>query len=113
MLENEVANREQHVLSLYRSIFEQCVSGVPSAQCSGTPSPSHTKIATKKQPHIISSAFCSSRKLSFQTFHLLSSIKDSGKTNRSFQSKIIRQPTTYSNCFTGRNISSKVPAIIK
>ncbi|TQD82920.1 hypothetical protein C1H46_013564 [Malus baccata] len=30
LLEEEVANREQHVLSLYKSIFEQCISRAPS-----------------------------------------------------------------------------------
>ncbi|KAJ0105600.1 hypothetical protein Patl1_18471 [Pistacia atlantica] len=47
LLEEEVANREQHVLSLYRSIFEHCVSRPPSEQSSGVASPAHTSIASK------------------------------------------------------------------
>ncbi|KAG7016885.1 hypothetical protein SDJN02_21996 [Cucurbita argyrosperma subsp. argyrosperma] len=62
LLEEEVANREQHVLSLYRSIFENCVSKTSSQQSSVTVSPAHGKHESKKHPSIISSAFCSSRK---------------------------------------------------
>ncbi|XP_042511482.1 uncharacterized protein LOC122086611 isoform X2 [Macadamia integrifolia] len=43
LLEEEVANREQHVLSLYRSIFDHCISGAPSGKSSGLSSPAHTK----------------------------------------------------------------------
>ncbi|KAI7988347.1 hypothetical protein LOK49_LG13G01483 [Camellia lanceoleosa] len=50
LLEEEVANREQHVLSLYRSIFEHCVSRPPSEQCSGMTSPAHTKNESRKHP---------------------------------------------------------------
>ncbi|KAA0039722.1 DUF547 domain-containing protein/Lzipper-MIP1 domain-containing protein [Cucumis melo var. makuwa] len=62
LLEEEVANREQHVLSLYRSIFENCVSKPSSQQNSVTASPAHGKHESRKHPSIISSAFCSSRK---------------------------------------------------
>ncbi|KAM0883134.1 hypothetical protein ACQ4PT_031824 [Festuca glaucescens] len=43
LLEEEIANREQHVLTLYRSIFDQCVSGPSSGQISGISSPAHAK----------------------------------------------------------------------
>lgn len=61
LLEEEVANREQHVLALYRSIFEQCVSRSPSEQNSGVSSPAHMRNRARKHPSIISSAFCSSK----------------------------------------------------
>ncbi|XP_058104428.1 uncharacterized protein LOC131248259 isoform X2 [Magnolia sinica] len=87
LLEEEVANREQHVLSLYRSIFEQCLSGAPSQQSSVVTSPAHTKNEVRKHPSIISSAFCSSKKFPLQPFQVLSSGKDSGKKKASLQSK--------------------------
>lgn len=64
LLEEEVTNREQKVLSLYRSIFEQCISRPPSQQCSSVSSPAHTNTrqGSRKHPSIISSAFCSSKK---------------------------------------------------
>lgn len=73
LLEEEVANREQHVLSLYRDIFEQCVSRPPSEQCSGLNSPAHAKMKPRKHPSIIKSAFCSSKKFPLQPFCVLSS----------------------------------------
>ncbi|KAJ8754712.1 hypothetical protein K2173_011127 [Erythroxylum novogranatense] len=77
LLEEEVANREQHVLSLYRSIFEHCVSRPPSEHNSRVASPAHTKHASKKQPSIISSAFCSSKNFPLR----LVSFSDSSKRN--------------------------------
>lgn len=79
LLEEEVANREQHVLSLYRSIFEHCASRPPSEQSSSVASPAHTKHATKKHPSIISSAFCSSKKFPLRPLQALVSINDYGK----------------------------------
>ncbi|GMN31164.1 hypothetical protein TIFTF001_003135 [Ficus carica] len=79
LLEEEVANREQHVLSLYRSIFENCVSRPPSNQNSSMTSPAHPKHESRKHPSIISSAFCSSKKFPFRPLHALVSIDDSGK----------------------------------
>ncbi|KAL2903064.1 Rho GTPase-activating protein 7 [Bienertia sinuspersici] len=76
LLEEEVANREQHVLALYRNIFEQCVSQPSSVRNSGACSPVHTKNKTRKHPSIISSAFCSSKKFPFRA---LSSKSTSGK----------------------------------
>ncbi|CAO2819484.1 unnamed protein product [Amaranthus hypochondriacus] len=61
-LEEEVANREKHVLALYRNIFEQCLSQPSSVQTSSKSSPIHTKNKVRKHPSIISSAFCSSKK---------------------------------------------------
>ncbi|KAK6935166.1 protein of unknown function DUF547 [Dillenia turbinata] len=50
LLEEEVANREQRVLSLYGSIFDNCVSRPPSEQSSGISSPAHTKNEGRKHP---------------------------------------------------------------
>ncbi|KAH1106405.1 hypothetical protein J1N35_010173 [Gossypium stocksii] len=84
LLEEEVANREQHVLSLYRSIFDHCVSRPPSGQSSGKASPARTKHTSRKHPSIISSAFCSSKKFPLRPLQALVSINDSGKrTSRS------------------------------
>lgn len=77
MLEEEIANREQHVLSLYRSIFDECMSLPSSSQSSGVTSPAHAKV--RKHPSVISSAFCSSKKFPLQHFQILTSIKESGK----------------------------------
>ncbi|XVF10855.1 hypothetical protein REPUB_Repub07fG0218900 [Reevesia pubescens] len=79
LLEEEVANREQHVLSLYRSIFDHCVSQPPSEQSSGKASPAHTKHTSRKHPSIISSAFCSSKKFPLRPLKALVSTNDSGK----------------------------------
>ncbi|KAL8150862.1 hypothetical protein V2J09_020670 [Rumex salicifolius] len=79
LLEEEVANREQHVLSLYRDIFEQCVSKPPSEQGSGLSSPAHVKMKPRKHPSIIKSAFCSSKKFPLQPFRVLSSRSNSDK----------------------------------
>ncbi|KAF9617102.1 hypothetical protein IFM89_033268 [Coptis chinensis] len=87
LLEEEVASREQHVLSLYRSIFEQCVSTTPSQQSSGMTSPAHTKNEARKHPSIISSSFCSSKNLPLQPFQVLVSMKGYRKRNASLQSK--------------------------
>ncbi|KAJ4800244.1 hypothetical protein LUZ62_051490 [Rhynchospora pubera] len=77
MLEEEIANREQHVLSLYRSIFDECMSLPSSSQSSGVTSPAHAKV--RKHPTVISSAFCSSKKFPLQHLQVLTSIKESGK----------------------------------
>lgn len=79
LLEEEVANREQHMLSLYRSIFEHCVSRPPSQQSSSVVSPAHAKHASKKHPSIISSTFCSSKKFPLRPLQALVSINDYGK----------------------------------
>ncbi|XP_010258879.1 PREDICTED: uncharacterized protein LOC104598490 isoform X2 [Nelumbo nucifera] len=88
LLEEEVANREQHVLSLYRSIFDHCISGAPSGQSSGITSPAHPKNEVRKHPSVISSAFCSStKKFPLQPFQVLASIKESRKKNVLLHSK--------------------------
>lgn len=76
LLEEEVSNREQHVLTLYRNIFEQCVSQPSSVQTSTKCSPVHIKNKPRKHPSIISSAFCSSKKFPLRA---LSSKNTSGK----------------------------------
>ncbi|KAL3818219.1 hypothetical protein ACJIZ3_004124 [Penstemon smallii] len=88
MLEEEVANREQHVLSLYRSIFEHCVSRPASEHSSVVTSPAHVKSSTesRKHPSIISSAFCSSKKFPLRRLQSLATVSDSGKRSL-FQSK--------------------------
>ncbi|KAK4800446.1 hypothetical protein SAY86_020933 [Trapa natans] len=79
LLEEEVANREQHVLSLYRSIFEQCASQPSSQQSSGVTSPAHIKHVTRKHPSIISSAFCSSKNFPLRPLRSLISLDNSEK----------------------------------
>ncbi|KAK1564671.1 hypothetical protein Q3G72_008471 [Acer saccharum] len=94
LLEEEVANREQHVLYLYRNIFENCVSrppseqsssmaspahAPPSEQSSSMASPAHAKHVSKKHPSIISSAFCSSKKFPLRPLQALVSVNDFGK----------------------------------
>ena len=94
LLEEEIANREQHVLTLYRSIFDQCMSGPSSGQSSGISSPAHTKNITtraRRQPSIISSAFCSSKKLPIQPFHIMESLSESGRTKNMVKAKIKHQ----------------------
>ncbi|KAL6642692.1 hypothetical protein ACP70R_020873 [Stipagrostis hirtigluma subsp. patula] len=91
LLEEEIANREQHVLTLYRSIFDQCTSGPSSGQSSGISSPAHTKSIssrTRRQPSIISSAFCSSKKLPLQPFHIMAPVSESGRTKNMLKAKI-------------------------
>ncbi|CAL4940594.1 unnamed protein product [Urochloa decumbens] len=94
LLEEEIANREQHVLTLYRSIFDQCMSGPSSGQSSGISSPAHTKPITtraRRQPSIISSAFYSSKKLPLQPFHIMESLSESGRTKNMVKAKIKHQ----------------------
>ncbi|KAJ1383672.1 Ternary complex factor MIP1, leucine-zipper [Sesbania bispinosa] len=76
LLEEEVTSREQHVLAMYRSIFEQCVSRPPSEQNSGVASPAHTRHESRKHPSIISSAFCSSKKFPLRPLQALISNND-------------------------------------
>ncbi|CAK8539494.1 unnamed protein product [Lathyrus sativus] len=84
LLEEEVTSREQHVLSMYRSIFEQCVSQPPSEQNSGVASPAHTKHESRKHPSIISSAFCSSKNFPLRPLQAL--ISNNDLKNRIFRS---------------------------
>lgn len=76
LLEEEVTSREQHVLAMYRSIFEQCVSRLPSEQNSVVASPAHTRHESRKHPSIISSAFCSSKKFPLRPLQALISNND-------------------------------------
>lgn len=88
LLEAEVANREHHVLSLYRSIFEQTISRASSEQSSGISSPAHhIKQPTRKHPSVISNAFCSSQNFPLKPWHALVTFKDlSRKTSKKDQS---------------------------
>ncbi|XP_059444164.1 uncharacterized protein LOC132176066 isoform X1 [Corylus avellana] len=118
LLEEEVANREQHVLSLYRSIFDKCASQPPSEQNSGMTSPAHTKHMSRKHPSIISSAFCSSKKFPLHPLQALVSIDDPWK-------RISKTSHTPLPCSKGNNIyfekasldpakvREKVPAMAK
>ncbi|KAG1362157.1 hypothetical protein COCNU_10G003760 [Cocos nucifera] len=109
LLEEEIANREQHVLSLYRSIFDQCISGPSSAQSSGMASPAHTKKGARKHPSIISSAFCSSKKFPLQPFHLLASVKESGKSNPLLKPKVRHESLSSENLSIGVGSNSSDP----
>ncbi|CAJ2645813.1 unnamed protein product [Trifolium pratense] len=84
LLEDEVTTREQHVLDMYRSIFEQCVSRPPSEQNSSVASPAHTKHESRKHPSIISSAFCSSKNFPLRPLQAL--ISNNELKNRIFGS---------------------------
>lgn len=79
LLEEQVANREHHVLSLYRSIFEQCASQPSSQQSSGVASPAHMKHVPRKHPSIISGAFCSSKNFPLRPLRSLISSNNSEK----------------------------------
>ncbi|OAY73204.1 uncharacterized protein LOC109713807 isoform X2 [Ananas comosus] len=105
LLEEEIAHREQHVLSLYRSIFEQCVSGPSSAQSSGMASPAHTSNKSRKHPSIISSAFCSSKKFPLQSFNILPSKKESEKC------RVLPKPKTRHESLSGENLSIRAGTI--
>ncbi|CAH9086491.1 unnamed protein product [Cuscuta europaea] len=104
LLEDEVANREKHVLNLYRSIFEQCTSRPSSEQASVVTSPAHSKKieSRKRQPSIISSAFCSSKNFPLRrtSFQALSSIDDSGKRNSQSKTK----HASFFSCKKGQHI---------
>ncbi|KFK31381.1 hypothetical protein AALP_AA6G104700 [Arabis alpina] len=77
LLEAEVANREHHVLSLYRSIFEETISRASSEQSSVISSPSHhIKQPPRKHPSVISNAFCSSKHFPLKPWHALVTLKD-------------------------------------
>ncbi|KAJ3680604.1 hypothetical protein LUZ60_016882 [Juncus effusus] len=79
LLEEEIAKREQHMLALYRAVFDECVSLPSSAQSSVVTSPAHVKF--KKHPTVISSSsFCSSKKFPLQHFQVLASIKEYGRS---------------------------------
>jgi len=54
MLEEEVTNREQYILSLYRNIFDQCIAGSLSTQNSNKTSPAHANYEDKNLPSTIS-----------------------------------------------------------
>lgn len=93
LLEEEISNREQHVLSLYRSIFDQCVSQPTSAHSSGMASPAHSKSGgARKHPSIISSSFCSSKKFRLQPFQVLASIKESRRSDVLLKPKVGHEP---------------------
>ncbi|RWR89793.1 putative electron transporter [Cinnamomum micranthum f. kanehirae] len=96
LLEEEVANREQHVLSLYRSIFDQCLSRPASEQSSVMTSPAQTKKnENRRHPSIISSTFCSSKKFPLQHFQVLASKKDSRK-------KVLQSKTRHASLLSGK-----------
>jgi len=89
LLEAEVTNREHHVLSLYRSIFEQTVSRASSEQSSSISSPAHhiKQPPRKQDPNVISNAFCSSKNFPLKPWHAMVTLKDSSrKTSKKDQS---------------------------
>ncbi|CAH2046065.1 unnamed protein product [Thlaspi arvense] len=87
LLEAEVANRENHVLSLYRSIFEETISKASSDKNSVISSPArHIKQPPRKHPSVISNAFCSSNNFTLKPWHALVTSKDlSRKTSKKDQ----------------------------
>ncbi|KAG5228936.1 DUF547 domain-containing protein/Lzipper-MIP1 domain-containing [Salix suchowensis] len=117
LLEEEVANREHQMLSIYRNIFENCASRAPSLQNSGMPSPAHAKHASRKHPSVISSAFCSSKKLPLRPLQVLVSPTESGKRT----SKSSDAPSSHGksdihsekNCYNRVKVHDRVPAAEK
>lgn len=104
LLEEEIANREQHVLSLYRSIFDQCISTAASSERgSSIASPVRSiKERPKKHPIVVSSAFCSSKKLNFSSFQIWGAL-----SKQKFISKPdIRQEGSISNEPKGIHLTS-------
>ncbi|KZV45346.1 hypothetical protein F511_04084 [Dorcoceras hygrometricum] len=113
LLEEEVAKREQHVLTLYRSIFEY-VSRPTSEHNSVVTSPAHAKSESRRHPSIISSAFCSSKNFPLRNFHSLATINDSGKKSL-LQSKTrhISLLNAKESMHFGKSFSIKVPTASK
>ncbi|XP_073287875.1 uncharacterized protein [Primulina huaijiensis] len=113
LLEEEVAKREHHVLSLYRGVFEH-VSRSASEHNSVVTSPAHVKSESRKHPSIISSAFCSSKKFPLRNFHSLATINDSGKRSL-LQSKTrhISLLNTKESMHFEKSFSIKVPTTSK
>ncbi|KAG6788759.1 hypothetical protein POTOM_004836 [Populus tomentosa] len=117
LLEEEVANREQQMLSIYRNVFESCVSRAPSKQNSGMPSPAHIKHASRKHPSVISSAFCSSKKFPLRPLQALVSPAESGKRTP----KASDAPSSHGksdihsekNCYSLVKVHERVPAAEK
>ncbi|KAL1192533.1 hypothetical protein V5N11_012426 [Cardamine amara subsp. amara] len=93
LLEAEVANREHHVLSLYRSIYEQTISRAASEQSSCISSPAHhIKQPPRKHPSVISNTFCSSNTFPLKSWlALVTSKKDQSSQ---FQNKNFITSTT-------------------
>ncbi|XP_057861370.1 uncharacterized protein LOC131069822 isoform X2 [Cryptomeria japonica] len=91
ILEEEVTNREQHVLSLYRNIFDQCISGASSTQNSNRASPAHVKHEDKNLPSTISKALCTPSKFVYPQHRRQFSVSTqcSQNTNTQLQSKMI------------------------
>ncbi|KAF8096248.1 hypothetical protein N665_0313s0019 [Sinapis alba] len=82
LLEEEVANREHHVLSLYRNVFEETISRASSKQSSVISSPAHhIKQPPRKQPSVISNAFCSSNNFPLKPWHAMVTFKDLNRKN--------------------------------
>ncbi|CAK7356363.1 unnamed protein product [Dovyalis caffra] len=117
LLEEEVANREQQMLSLYRNIFESCVSRAPSQQNSGMTSPAHMKHASRKHPSVISSAFCSSIKFPLRPLQALVSVTDSEKrTSKASDAPLFHRKSdirSEKNCSDQVKAHEKVPATEK
>ncbi|KAJ6715072.1 hypothetical protein OIU85_026564 [Salix viminalis] len=117
LLEEEVANREHQMLSIYRNIFENCASRAPSQHNSGMPSPARAKHASRKHPSVISSAFCSSKKLPLRPLQVLVSPTESGKRT----SKPSDAPSSHGksdihsekNCYNRVKVHDRVPAAEK
>lgn len=90
MLEEEVTNREQHVLSLYRSIFDQCIVVSPSTQNSNRASPAHPKYEDKNLPSTLSRALCTPSKFPPQHRRQVSASTQASQTiSTQLQSKMM------------------------
>lgn len=104
LLEAEVMNHKHHVLSLYRSIFEQTISRTSSVQSSGISSPAHhIKQPPRKHPSVISNTFCSSNNFPLKPWHVLVTFKKDQSSQ--FQNKNFIPSTT--SCSRQEKINEK------
>ena len=87
MLEEEVTNREQYILSLYRNIFYQCIVGSLSTQNSSKTSPAHANYEEKNMPSMISRTFCTPIKFPPPHHYVSASNHGSQNANTQLQSK--------------------------
>lgn len=87
VLEEEVTNREQYILSLYRNIFDQCIVGSLSTQNSNKTSPAHANYEDKNLPSMISRTLCTPSKFLPPHHYVSASNQGSQNANTQLQSK--------------------------
>ncbi|KAH9301417.1 hypothetical protein KI387_013000 [Taxus chinensis] len=117
MLEEEVSNREQHVLSLYRNVFDHFIAGSSSTQNSNSASPAHVKHEDKNLPSTISKALCTPNKFASPQHRrqVSTSTQSSQNTNTKLHFKamqsVVSGPLTMDERIQGLHQPSKVQDI--